>query len=178
MRSCGPIIWGSRKNCLLASLYDSISSHAANFPGFSYFELKVTHMDSKPEECVSCIGSIVGSDFQYIRKNAGHFYVDVRSSTSHELQKCVRVGVCENVEKKSEAVPGDMSKFKFLSSHASKSKASITDSRKKIRTATYHCMHQSSHPCSEEQGSPSTSQSRKAMSSLNRHVLHTKTSCE
>ncbi|CCI43444.1 unnamed protein product [Albugo candida] len=151
--SCGTIGWGSKKDCLVVSLYASIhseSSDSASFPDFSYFELQVTHMDNKMEGCVHCIGSIVGLDFQYVRETARHFNVYVRESTKQKLQECKRVGYCEKIDENPGRLPGGLSNFKLSPSSASESAASSTTSEKR-RIATYQCMQQSPENSANEQ---------------------------
>lgn len=151
--SCRSIGWGSKKDCLVVSLYASIhseSSDSASFPDFPYFELQVTPMDSKMEECIRCIRSIVGSDFQYVGETARHFHIYVRESTNQKLQECVHVGSCEHIEEKPDRLPGDLSNFKSSPSSAIESAASSTTSEKR-RIATYQCMQQSSKHSSKEQ---------------------------
>lgn len=108
-------------------------------------------MDSKKDECVKCTRSQVESDFRYIEKSARHFHMYVTGDTIQKLQRCVDVGVCENIEGKPDKVPYELSNFKYLLSPGRESAASSPDPPGKIRTATYYCMQQSSYHNSKEQ---------------------------
>lgn len=152
--ACGPIRWGTEKDCLVVIAYNSIKhepSHAISYLGFSYFEVKVTHMDTKKDECVKCARSQVDSDFRYIGETARHFYMYATKDTFQKLQGCLDVGVCENIEEEPGIVPYDLSNFKYLLSPGKESAASSPDPPGEIRTATYYCMHQSSYHNSKKQ---------------------------